>query len=249
MNRPQPPTLLVLDYPGYRAEARFAELPLPAERVVVRHLLDGALPRHTRGDAYARGLLDGTWPEVAAVAAYCASAPLAFAVAAQVRGTEPGLPPRLLLLDAEPDTRTPLVTSHRQALGQFGAPGGRLPEAELLASLDDDPEGVVDTLVSQVREHAVAALRGVSEDEREAVSGAEQMAATYDTWTRHLVAAHHTHVADWPGDVQHIRSADSEGEVFAHGARTVRHTWIDVARKDLLRCERTGAAVLAALAG
>ncbi|RXS84650.1 hypothetical protein EST92_10455 [Streptomyces sp. TM32] len=244
------PLLVALDYPGYRAEARLAELRLPEHGLGVHELLSRPLPCATRGTDYAAHLLashplpggPGT-REVAAVAAYCASAPLAFEVAARL-GADAGTPPLLILFDAEPDTRRPALDSYREAVAQFGVSPSEPPEPGLL---DRAPEAFVESLVGRLRGHAVSALHTLGSDQEEAVASAAQMADAYADWLRHLVAAHHSAVTDWTGDVLHIVSADGAPSPFPHGTRSVRRTQIDCARKDLLRCAETRSAVLAAV--
>lgn len=259
MTPPHDPLLLVLDYPGYRAEARFDALRLDEHGVAVRDLLAGALPQETRGAQYAARLLEtscgpggpvgpvGPGNQVAAVGAYCASAPLAFEVAARLHRASDGRRPLIVLFDAEPGPRETFLASHRATAGQFGSAADPVPDVSA-EGLDRDPDALVDALVEDVRGRALAALRGVAADEREAVTSAEQMAATYASWARHLAAAHHSRVAGWPGDVLHIRSADGVRAPFRHGARVVEEIRVDCARKDLLRSPETRAAVLAALA-
>jgi hypothetical protein len=263
------PLVLALDYPGYRTEARMAELRLAEHGVPLHELLRRPLPREADGAHYAARVLaqhpvpGGPDTPVAAVAAYCASAPLAFEVAARIpagagsrppadAGSHPPAvadsrrPPLVILFDAEPGTREPILDSYREALRNVGARPAEPPDLDLL---DRDPGAFAECLTAGVRSHALDALREFAADEEEAAASAGQLAETYADWAGHLIAAHHSAVSDWPGDVLHIVSADNTHAPFPHGARSVRQIRVDTPRKDLLRYAGTREAVLDALSG
>ncbi|WP_031055629.1 hypothetical protein [Streptomyces ochraceiscleroticus] len=251
MDHHDEPLLLVLDYPGYRPEARFADLRLDGHGVRTHDLLRRPLPRVTDGSAYAaRSLLANPAPAgpVTAIAAYCASAPLAFELARAV-APEGGAAPRLVLVDAEPGTLAPVLDSYRDALAQLGVHPSEEEVRERAAPdrLADDPRGFVDALVDDLERRAADALRALGSGPAEAVESAAHMAGAYADWLSHLVAAHRSRVSPWDGEVLHIDSAGGSGRHFAHGAADVREVRIDCDRKDLLRSEETREAVLSAL--
>ncbi|MET8022329.1 hypothetical protein, partial [Streptomyces decoyicus] len=105
-----PRTVLVLDYPGRRVEARIEELGLEEHGYDVRYLLSQPLPRHHLAADYAEALL-ATHPvldDVRAVLAFCMAAPLAQEVAARISC------PLLVFFDGEPSSPEAIRCEFRQ---------------------------------------------------------------------------------------------------------------------------------------
>ncbi|MFF5254162.1 hypothetical protein ACFY4K_19245 [Streptomyces leeuwenhoekii] len=244
------PLLLTLDYPGYRKEARIADLGLADHGVRTVELLRRPLPRAATGPAYAARLLAGRpagGGPVAAVAAYCASAPLAFEVAAALAG--PDGPSLIVLFDAEGTTADAVAGSYREALAQLGVDAG---EDEVRARVDPSllasaPDRLVADLVDGLEREAAAALRGMGGSAREAADGAARLAGTYADWLSHLVAAHHCVTSAWTGRVVHVMSAEARPGAFAHAAGERQEVRVDCDRAELLRRPQARAALLGAL--
>ncbi|MFD3497958.1 hypothetical protein ACFWWT_19945 [Streptomyces sp. NPDC058676] len=248
MHRTEGPVVLALDYPGYRKEARIDELGLDRHGVRVHGLLRSPLPRAVSGAGYAARLLAnvpaGTGP-IAAVAAYCASAPLAFEVAAALGGE----PPVIVLFDPEATSWDTITADYRARLGGLGI---RLSEPELrqrieAVALAEDPERFVDALTGELARQAHAALRAAGADEAEVAASATHMVSAYADWLSHLVAAHHARTSPWEGEVLRLTSADADPSSFARAAGQQRALRLSCDRFELLRAEETRVAVLEAL--
>jgi hypothetical protein len=248
MDQSEQPVVLTLDYPGYRKEARIEELGLEQHWVRVHDLLGAPLPRAVSGAAYAARLLEnlpsGTGP-VAAVAAYCASAPLAFEVAAALDGE----PPVVMLFDPEATSLESITKEYRARLAGLGV---KPDEQELSERLDartlaEAPERLVADLTDELTRQAHAALRAAGAKESEIAVSAGQMVSAYTDWLSHLVAAHHSRTPSWEGQVLRVDSADADPAGYPCTAAHRRELRLSCDRFELLRDEETRAAVLEAL--
>ncbi|MFJ7240061.1 hypothetical protein ACIQWB_23425 [Streptomyces olivaceus] len=250
MPQREEPVVLTLDYPGYRKEARIDELGLDGHGVRVHGLLRAPLPRAVSGADYAARLLanvpSGTGP-IAAVAAYCASAPLAFEVAAALGGE----PPSIVLFDAEATSLDSITADYRARLGGLGVQPDEQELSERVdpVALAEDPERFVDELTGEVARQAHAALRAAGAGEAEIAASAGHMVSAYTDWLSHLMAAHHARTSPWEGEVLHLVSADADpsGFVCAAGHGRQRTLRLSCDRFELLRSEETRASVLEAL--
>ncbi|GHH88743.1 hypothetical protein GCM10018793_69600 [Streptomyces sulfonofaciens] len=245
------PLLLMLDYPGYRPEARIGELGLEQHGLRVRNLLAGPLPRTTGAAAYVAQALATGHPDdrpVTAVGAYCVSGSLAFEAAARVAAAQ-GHRPVIVLFDAEDATAATILASYREALSRLGV---RPSEADLAARVDlslltRDPEALVEALSADLAREAVAALAALGGDGTEARESARHLSGAYADWLRHILAAHDGAGPSWEGEVLRITSADTPAAPFTCRAAAVREVRVSCARPDLLRSEETRVAVLAAV--
>ncbi|MFE2933507.1 hypothetical protein [Streptomyces sp. NPDC059278] len=248
MHQSEDPVVLALDYPGYRKAARIGQLGLDGHGVRVHGLLRAPLPRAVSGAGYAARLLanvpSGTGP-ITAVAAYCASAPLAFEVAAVLGGE----PPLIVLFDPEATSLDSITADYRARLGALGI---RLDEQELgervdAVALAEDPERFVDELTGELAHQAHAALRAAGADEAEIAASTTHMVSAYTDWLSHLVAAHHARTSPWEGEVLRLASADADLSSFACAAGRQRALRLSCDRFELLRSQETRAVVLKAL--
>lgn len=236
------PLLLTLDYPGYRREARISDLHLEQAGIRVREVLHHPLPHVADGPAYVAQLLaddrDIKGPATA-VAAYCASAPLALTLASALRQAQP---PVVILFDAWQPIPADILSSHRQALQDLGVTAERGPQAAAPTVLDQ----LVSHLVRDLQAEAFRALRALGTTEEEMADSVAHFTAAHTDWLFHLAAAQRGNSEAAPGEVVHLLSKEAPLARFRlpAGHRCVH---IQCSRKDLLRAEQTRAAVLGAL--
>jgi hypothetical protein len=229
--------LLVLDYPGYRPEARVDELGLPRNTGLrVAELLRAPLPTAVTAAGYAAELLarrpEG---EIGAVLAYCAAAPLATELVAQT-GTDDRRPP-LVLFDAEPTTVSSLLDAYRDTLTQLGV-AATPQEAATLAALAHRPEEFIAIARRNLIAHVSRTLLADGCDPGEVDLAAQLTTDSCTDWLTHLLAALHAPPPKRSGPVLRITSADVPGGDLR----------IPCERTSLLRDPRTREAVLSFLA-
>jgi hypothetical protein len=229
------PTLLVVDYPGRRDEARIVDLALDEAGYDLTLLLQPPFPQAPDAASFA-GSLAGRFgpfgPGVAAVLAYCMAAPIAHELSAAL-----GVP--LILLDGEPSTSEAVERELGVAMAQIGRPRdardsrGRFPSATLRA----EPEGCVRRMSGILTALAATALREEEPEAGEAEVAAEaaRVAGFYLDWLAYLVAGHnadwprlsapvlhvvsrtHTYLGDWPGAPRTVRSrVDADRNDLCH---------------------------------
>lgn len=241
--------LLVLDYPGRRAESRVADLRLAEAGFEVRDLLLPPFVRRLTGDDYAAELVDRHGPfgtEVAAVLAYCMAAPIAQEVAVRCGAGRDPVP--LVLFDGEPSTIEAVAeqygVSAAQVSGEAGAGDPVLPFDPALLSAD--PGASVELMRGRLVDLARRALDpdGVQADSAQL---AGDVAEFYLDWLVHLVAAHNATWPRWGGEVAHVLSRTHTFAGDWPGARTTRHFRVDVERNGLLGHPRTREIVLSFL--
>ncbi|MEU3508221.1 hypothetical protein ABZ733_09855 [Streptomyces longwoodensis] len=229
--------LLVLDYPGLRLESRVEELGL-GDRTGLRQvqLLRAPLPTATDPAGHLAELL-ARRPEgqCRAVLAYCASAPLADALAGHLAAAGPR--PPVVVFDAEPVTTSTVLDAYRDTLTQLGARAAE-PEAAELASLVDRPEQFIGAARRNLVAHVSDALRSDGCEPAEAGVLAVALTASCLDWLTHLLVARHVPRPEFPGPVLNIVSAGTPGG-------DVR---VSCDRTSLLRDPRTREATLSFLA-
>jgi hypothetical protein len=255
MRHGEMPLLFVLDYPGYRVEAKVDDLRLDQFGLRVRDLLRHPLPRAVDGSAYVSRVLAGASADegpvaaVAAVAAYCTAAPFAFEVASIVSRAQPNAP-KIILFDAEACTSDTILDSYRTTLSGLGV---QPTEEDLRNDVDmtllaKDPRGFVDVLIHNIEREAVAILGAMGSSEEEATESARRMSNAYADWLSHLVSSYRSQVHSSDFEVLNIISADSPQKGFEYEASVRRDVRVTCDRSQLLRSEETRSAVLSALA-
>ncbi|MCO6008066.1 hypothetical protein NE236_24100 [Actinoallomurus purpureus] len=252
MRHGERPLIFALDYPGYRTEAKVEDLQLDQYGLRIRNLLRHPLPRVVDGAAYVSRILAGSSAgdgPVAAVAAYCTSAPFAFEVAAVVSRSQQRSP-KIILFDAEASTPDMILESYRAALSGIGV---QSTEQELRKSVDmallaADPRRFVDLLIHNIEREVIAVLQADGSGEEEATESARHMANAYADWLSHLVSSYRSSVVSSDFEVLNIISADGPPKGFECAAGVVRDVRMTCDRARLLRSEETRSAVLSALA-
>ena len=250
MHHAEKPLLYVLDYPGFRTEPRVDDLQLDRHELRVRNLLRQPLPRVVDATAYVSRILAGISAgegPVAAVAAYCTSAPFAFEVAsATARGQQE--PPIIVLFDAEASTPDMILDSYRTVLAGIGVQPTEedLRSRANLSLLSEDPRRFVDALTRNLEREVVTILRTMGSSDEEATESARHMTNTYADWLSHLVSAYRSNIPSWSGEILNITSADGPQKGFTFQSGTVRDVRMTCDRAQLLRSEETRSVVLSA---
>jgi len=201
-----PGTLLVLDYPGRRAEARIRDLRLDQAGWQLVHLIEPPVRhRYTAAD-YAAQLAARIPPAaggIHAVLGYCTGAALAQHVAALVGDRVP-----LVLFDGTPVTTELIVREFKTSVTQVG---GQLAADAADAALDGDmltrrPAEAFAWMRDTLTRLAAGTLRedGVEEEELHATTW--RICSVYLDWITFLMASRTTDWPEWGGDVVHIVS-------------------------------------------
>ncbi|MEU6411114.1 hypothetical protein [Microbispora sp. NPDC046933] len=232
--------VLVLDYPGRRAEAPVSSLGLESHGYTVHYLLKPPFPRLLTAASYAEGLLDGhgsSGGRVLAVLAYCMAAPIAQEVAASIRAAG-GAPVPLVLFDGEPATARAIEEQYVLASEKLGELLGLTgeertpPPAFDAALIRDEPEealrrgheGLLE-LGERAAAHGEAAV---------ARAEAKAVADFYRDWLGHLIAAHNACWSHWGGPAVQIVSRDHSCAPDWPGATATRTVRVAASRNDLL---------------
>lgn len=234
------PLLLVLDYPGRRAEARVAELGLESHGFAAEYLLQAPFVRRLRAAEYADELVSRVPAHrpCAAVLAYCMAAPIAQEVAARVGGGADPVP--LVLFDGEPSTPVAIEDQYGASAQQFGADLGAVTRIDAdprmfdATALRDRPAEPVELMRRGLVTLGTAAL-SEGEDDLDAAETALEMAEFYLDWLVHLVAAYNATWPAWGGPTYHVMSRDHRYVRDWPGATETVRIRLDVARAELLR--------------
>ncbi|MGV9295793.1 hypothetical protein [Amycolatopsis sp. NPDC003676] len=222
--------LLALDYPGYRAQARIDDLGLPE----VTNLLIAPLPTATDCPGYVTDLLSRKPPgRVDAVLAYCASAPLAVRLVAEL-----SIQPPLVLFDAEPVTAVTVLDAYRDAVRQLGVDATEDEIAELCRAVDA-PTRFVAAVRADLQRRVSHTLIADGCDPATVDDLSSQLTEACLEWLTHLVAASGAGQPDRVARTLRVTSREVAG-----GDITV-----ECGRDELLRHPDTRAAVMAFLAG
>jgi hypothetical protein len=217
-----PPVLLVLDYPGRRAEPAVAELGLEGAGLEVRYLLSTPPRRQTTASAYADELLSAhglaadpglAAPRPVAVLAYCMAAAIGQDLARLV-AQGAGRPVPLIVLDGEPATAETVREQYRVVAAQLMTDLGLAADVEEPEGafapelLEKDPDGSVELMRASLTVLAAAAIAAEIDDACAAAETGAQLADVYVDWLVHLVAAHNATWPSWDGEVLHLTSRD-----------------------------------------
>ncbi|GHH42425.1 hypothetical protein FHS35_000678 [Streptomyces umbrinus] len=244
-------TLLVLDYPGRRAEAHISDLGLDAHGYELLSLLDAPLPDEVTGRKYTKALagrhsLEGR--KATAVLAYCAAAPLAQELALHL--VEAGHPPLpLILFNATPGTAAGVAHDYTAILEQLvTTPPGERATALDLPKLLESPCDLIRAMNAEldriVRQSLVDDLYG----EEEVTEASTQIVSVYLDLMRHQIAAHHSTAPAWGGDAVNIVSAGHPFQSDWTGVRRSHVVQVECAPAELLSHAETRDHVLAYLA-
>lgn len=252
-------SIVVIDYPGRRDEARIASLELEGCGWDVRYLLTAPLGRELTSRDYALGLArrhELTDPaasaSITAVLAFCAAAPIAQDLLAALGSRSRPVP--LLLFDGEPSPPQNIARDFRAAAAQLAATPrdaaaiGVAPETFTSACLTERPAYCVEHWRYCLTALARRALEADGAGEDEAEEDAAAVVEHYLDWFVYLVAAHNTTWPAWPGHVYHIASRAHGYTADWPGSAATTVTRVNADRNDLLRFPETRERVLSFLA-
>jgi len=241
--------IIVLDYPGRRAEAGIAALDLESQGFIPQYLLSRHLPVEPEADRYTASLYAHATPggEVAAVMAYCAAGALAGVYAELVRAASGERPP-VICFDAEPCTVRDLVECYAEALRQIPEDPDGAPSPPVdVASLIHQPRLLVGTVREDLTRRMLRALVSDGLRRADVESAVTRSVDIHLSWLTHLLACFDASTSRRGGIAFHVQSkgnADLGRWSVGEQAATVR---IDSSRSDLLRHPETRSAVLSFL--
>ncbi|MEV5202839.1 hypothetical protein [Streptomyces sp. NPDC053720] len=230
-------TLVVLDFPGRRAEAHLSDLRLEDLGWDVLYAISEPFSRSvepSRYVAHLAGRCSGV--PVRAVLAYCMAAPLARELAERLGGA--GGPVPVVFFDGEPGAGAEIRETVGAVVRQLtGGPaeqlGGELAAAFADTELRERPERAMAVLAEQVVRLGAEVFQEDGFDEDEAVAAATRVSGFYLDWIAFLVASFRAgSPSSGAGSVTHIRSAD----------HPVSDDWIRAGSLDvhIVDCVRAG---------
>lgn len=222
-------TLLVVDYPGRRVEARVHDLRLEQAGWRLVHLIEPPVRHHYTAASYAGELLARIPPGagIRAVLAYCTGAAIAQHVAVHVGDHVP-----LVLFDGTPVTARLIVRDFLASTAQIGGQRSATPprDAPLTdAELTTRPAEAFAWMRDTLTRLAADALRedGVDEDGLPAATAG--ICAVYLDWLAFLIAGRNACWPSWGGDVMHIVS---RRHAFTGQWQGARRTFVHVIDSD-----------------
>ncbi|GGN01313.1 hypothetical protein [Streptomyces fuscichromogenes] len=237
-------TLVVLDFPGRRAEARLSDLRLQDRGWHVLYPISEPFSRAVDPSEYVAHLARRcAGAEIRAVLAYCMAAPLARDLAVRLGGVDTPLP--VVFFDGEPGTGTEVRDTVRVIVRQLtGGPAddldGELTAALADAGLRDRPERAMELLADRMIRLGAEVFREDGLDQDEAVAAATRVSGFYLDWIAFLVASFRAgSPAPRAGSVTHVRSADQPVSDDWIDARSLDVHVVDCVRADLLADPRT----------
>jgi pimeloyl-ACP methyl ester carboxylesterase len=239
-------TLLVIDYPGRRAEARIRDLHLEQAGWRLVHLIEPLVRDRYTAEAYAGELAARIPPadDIRAVLAYCTGAAVAQHVAVHVGDRVP-----LMLFDGTPVTARLIVRDFLAAVAQIsGQRPARPPEGAPLTDIEltTRPAQAFAWIRDTLARLAADALRAdVPEDGLPAATAG--ICAVYLDWLAFLIAGRNAAWPTWGGDVMHIVSRRHSFTGHWQGSRRTFIHVIDSGTRELLTTGQARERVLACL--
>lgn len=229
-----PGTLLVLDYPGRRAEARIRDLRLDQAGWQLVHLIEPPVRHRYTAAAYA-GQLAARIPAAAggihAVLGYCTGAAIAQHVAALVGNRVP-----LVLFDGTPVTTEFVVREFKTSVAQVG---GQVAAEAADAAPDGDmltrrPAEAFTWMRDTLTRLAAGTLREDGVEEEELTTTTWRICSVYLDWITFLMASRSTDWPEWGGDVVHVASRRHAFTGQWRGARRTFVHLVDSGSRELL---------------
>ncbi|MEV7327446.1 phosphopantetheine-binding protein [Micromonospora sp. NPDC093244] len=244
------PLLLILDYPGRRPEAHISELHLDRSGFECQEVLTSPMPTALTTPAYARDLFARLGPDrPVALIAYCATAPLAVAMAALLAG--PAGPVPIVLLDPQRTPPSEILHEYHEVVRQVE---GRAPNVERPPLLDIEgllttPETLVRRIGEDLRLRARLALAAFGFGDADVSGPVENVVGVYVEWLTFLVSAHHDEQPPPRGPVLQVISQGHPADAGWLGATDLRTVRVPCDRPELAANDQARAAVLEFLHG
>jgi hypothetical protein len=226
MTMPAEPKLLILDYPGRRADAHVSEMRLEEHGFDCEYGLAAPLPTALTTLGYAGQLHERLRPgRPAAVISYCGAAPLAIAMARLLEGPD-GDPVPIAFLNPSPTPPSDIVREYAAAVRQVE---GRAPRVERPPLLDIEgllsaPELLVRRIEEDLRLRARLTLEAYGLAGTDTSGQTDTVVGMYVEWLIFHVAAHHAGQQAPSGDVLQVISQEQPADASWLGApvQTVR---------------------------
>lgn len=239
------PVLLVLDYPGRRPEAHISEMNLERYGFDCDYGLQSPLPTALTTSAYAGELCARQRPDrPPALVAYCATAPLATAIAGLRAG--PAGPSPIVTLDPQPTPPSEIAKEYedvaRQIEGRTAAPGR--PPLLNIEQLLATPETLVARIGEDLRLRARLALAGFGFTGADVAGPVEKVVGVYIEWLIFLISAHYDAQPAPRGPILQVISQEHPADAAWLGAADVSTVRIPCERPELAADPRARAAVL-----
>ncbi len=226
--------LLVLDFPGRRPEAHVSEMRLDRYGFACTDVLTSPMPTALTTPAYAgelcaRQRLD----RPLALIAYCATAPLAVAMAELLAGPDGPVP--IVLLDPQRTSPSEFLREYQEVVRQVE---GRVTDAERPPLLDVErmlatPEVLVERIAEDLRLRARLALASYGFAGADVSGPVENLVGVYVEWLTFLVAAHHDGQPPPRGQVLQVISRGHPADAGWLGATDLRTVRIPCDRPEL----------------
>ena len=239
------PVLLVLDYPGRRPEAHISEMNLDQSGFDCDYGLQSPLPTALTAAAYAGELGARQRPDrPLALVAYCATAPLATAIAGLRPGPAGPLP--IVALDPQQTPPSEIVKEYEDVVRQVE---GRASAAERPPLLDIEqllatPETLVERIGEDLRLRARLALAAFGFTGADVVGPVENVVGVYIEWLIFLVSAHYDAQPAARGPILQVISQGHPADADWLGAVDLRTVRIPCERPELAVNPQARAAVL-----
>lgn len=228
------PMILVLDYPGRRPEAHVSEMRLEQSGFDCAYMLKPPLPSALTARAYASQLcarLRSAQP--LAVISYCATAPLAIAVAA-LMGDSCGGPPPIALLDPSRCHPSHIIRGYASVVRQIEGPApiSRPPLLDVEPMLATS-DLLIQRIEADLWHRAKLSLAADGFEGAEAKGAMEAVIGMYVEWLTYLVAVHHCEQPTSSGHLFQVISREHPADVSWLGVAADRTVRIECDRRHL----------------
>jgi hypothetical protein len=237
--------LLVLDFPGRRPEAHVSEMQLDRHGFACTEVLTHPMPAALSTPAYAAELCARQRLErPQAMIAYCATAPLAVAMAELLTGPEGQLP--IVLLDPQRTPASEFLREYQEVVRQVEGQATDVDRPPLLdvERLLATPQVLVERIGEDLRLRARLALASYGFAGADVAGPVENLVGVYVEWLTFLVAAHHDEQPAPRGPVLQVISREHPADASWLGAADLRTVRVPCDRAELAVNAKARAAII-----